>query len=39
MPGMAYIGLQDADKIAVFSIDEACKLAKQARCRQPAAPR
>jgi 6-phosphogluconolactonase len=29
MPSVLYVGLQDADKIAVFSIDEAGKLAKQ----------
>jgi len=29
MPNMLYVGLQDADKIAVFSIDDAGRLAKQ----------
>jgi len=29
MPSVLYVGLQDADKIAVFSIDAAGKLAKQ----------
>lgn len=29
MPNMLYVGLQDADKIAVFSIDDAGKLSKQ----------
>jgi 6-phosphogluconolactonase len=29
MPSMLYVGLQDADKIAVFSIGEAGKLSKQ----------
>jgi 6-phosphogluconolactonase len=29
MPSMLYVGLQDADKIAVFSIDNAGKLAEQ----------
>src|ERR1051326_7744868 len=29
MPTMLYVGLQDADKVAVFSIDNAGKLAAQ----------
>jgi 6-phosphogluconolactonase len=29
MPSALYVGLQDADKVAVFSIDEAGKLSKQ----------
>lgn len=29
MPSVLYVGLQDADKIAVFSIDDAGKLSKQ----------
>jgi 6-phosphogluconolactonase len=29
MPSVLYVGLQDADKVAVFSIDEAGKLSKQ----------
>ena len=29
MPNMLYVGLQDADKIAVFSIDDAGRLGKQ----------
>ena len=29
MPNVLYVGLQDADKIAVFAIEEAGKLTKQ----------
>lgn len=29
MPNVLYVGLQDVDKVAVFSIDSAGKLAKQ----------
>jgi len=30
MPSVLYVGLRDADKIAVFSIDDASTLSKQA---------
>ncbi|HWB50429.1 MAG TPA: beta-propeller fold lactonase family protein [Stellaceae bacterium] len=38
MPGVLYVGLQDADKIAVFSIDDAGKLAGQGEVAAPGGP-
>lgn len=38
MPSMLYVGLQDADKVAVFSIDQAGKLAKQSEVPAPGGP-
>src|SRR6516165_9397788 len=38
MPSMLYVGLQDADKIAVFSIDGAGKLSKQGEVAIPGGP-
>src|SRR5215469_1530624 len=38
MPNMLYVGLQDADKIAVFSIDDAGRLAKQSEVRAAGGP-
>jgi 6-phosphogluconolactonase len=38
MPNVLYVGLQDADKIAVFAIDEAGKLTKQGDVPAPDGP-
>ena len=38
MPSVLYVGLQDADKIVVFLIDDAGKLAKQSEVAVPAGP-
>jgi 6-phosphogluconolactonase len=38
MPSMLYVGLQDADKIAVFAIDDAGKLTKQGEMPAPSGP-
>jgi 6-phosphogluconolactonase len=38
MPSVLYVGLQDADKIAVFSIDAAGKLSKQSEAAAPGGP-
>jgi len=38
MPNMLYVGLQDADKIAVFAIDDAGKLTKQGEMPAPGGP-
>lgn len=38
MPIMLYVGLQDADKIAVFAIDEAGKLINQGEVPAPGGP-
>ena len=38
MPSMLYVGLQDADKVAVFSIDEAGKLAKESEVAAAGGP-
>ena len=38
MPSVLYVGLRDADKIAVFSIDDAGKLAKQSEVTAAGGP-
>jgi 6-phosphogluconolactonase len=38
MPSVLYVGLQEADKIAVFSIDDAGKLAKQSEATAEGGP-
>jgi 6-phosphogluconolactonase len=38
MPSVLYVGLQDADKIAVFSIDDAGKLARQSEVAATGGP-
>lgn len=38
MPSVLYVGLQDADKIAVFSIDTAGALSKQSEVAAPGGP-
>jgi 6-phosphogluconolactonase len=38
MPSVLYVGLQEADKIAVFSIDETGKLFKQSEAAAPGGP-
>ena len=38
MPSMLYVGLQDADKIAMFAIDDAGKLTKQGEMPAPGGP-
>ena len=38
MPNVLYVGLQDADKIAMFAIDDAGKLTKQGEMPAPRRP-
>lgn len=38
MPNVLYVGLQDADKIAMFAIDDAGKLTKQGEMPAPGGP-
>jgi len=38
MPSVLYVGLQEADKIAVFAIDEAGKLSKQSEAAAAGGP-
>src|SRR5690242_7216179 len=38
MPSVLYVGLQDADKIAVFSVDDAGKLTKQGEAAATGGP-
>jgi 6-phosphogluconolactonase (cycloisomerase 2 family) len=38
MPSVLYVGLQEADKIAVFSIDGTGKLSKQSEVAAPGGP-